>query len=242
MSDLLTSVLFSRRLLTPSEGGIAEVSIEGATPVRVAPLDEVELDGGAVVVRALAGGLDGHGGGGRIDQVSGSVSGDASGGASGGAAGGAAGDTSGGASGGALTYSRLRIQHVELRGASASYELTVPTGWTALAYVRAGMLTPCAGDGPAPRMYETVHFERHGGDGIRLANGHDGLTDCLVLCGEPLGAPVAASGTMVMNTQAEVAQALQDYQRGDFGLPWEHTLPDDQWSDHCERARQRRGL
>ena len=59
-----------------------------------------------------------------------------------------------------------------------------------------------------------------------------------VLAGEPIGAPVVASGTMVMNTQADVQQALSDYQRGEFGYPWAHELGDDEWARQCD-ARSR---
>ena len=59
----------------------------------------------------------------------------------------------------------------------------------------------------------------------------DGLT---CAAGEPLNAPVASSGTFVMNNEQQLSQAMADYQRGEFGLPWEPELPDDEWAELCE--------
>lgn len=147
-------------------------------------------------------------------------------------------DVGGAKDDGAQTHSPMRLLHVELRGESACHDVPLPEGWTCVLYVRRGRLTCGADDGGTASMHETVYLSRYGGDGLRLLNAHAGLTDVLVLAGEPIGAPVAASGTMVMNSPAEVQQALVDYQRGMFGIPWDHKLPDDDWSQLCAARRR----
>ena len=143
------------------------------------------------------------------------------------------------------------ILHVELDGADAAHTVPLPDGWTCIVYVRKGSVRfggesgGGGGGGEEPtvaKMHDTVYTSRRGGDCVALANAHSGLTDVLVLAGQPLGAPVVASGTMVMNSEADVQQALFDYRRGDFGVPWEHTLNDEEWAARCdERVGARRG-
>ena len=54
------------------------------------------------------------------------------------------------------------------------------------------------------------------GDRWRLEAGPKGAS-VLLLRGEPLGEPVVHYGPFVMNTSAEIEQAITDYQSGTFG-------------------------
>ena len=55
---------------------------------------------------------------------------------------------------------------------------------------------------------------------LPLTAGAD-VTEILVLQGKPIGEPVVQHGPFVMNTRAEIQQAIADYQRTQFGgWPW----------------------
>lgn len=60
---------------------------------------------------------------------------------------------------------------------------------------------------------------------VELFNGA-GDSEFLLLQGKPIGEPVVQHGPFVMNTQAEIARALADYRRTQFGgWPWPDASP-----------------
>jgi quercetin 2,3-dioxygenase len=57
------------------------------------------------------------------------------------------------------------------------------------------------------------------GDGVRIENPTDSKAtlEVLVIAGVPLNEPIARYGPFVMNTEAEIHQAFEDYRRGRMG-------------------------
>ena len=65
----------------------------------------------------------------------------------------------------------------------------------------------------------------HAGVDVELVNGPVAC-EFLLLQGRPLGEPVAQYGPFVMNTRAEIEQAMADYRRTQFGgWPWGDAAP-----------------
>jgi redox-sensitive bicupin YhaK (pirin superfamily) len=92
-------------------------------------------------------------------------------------------------------------------------------------------------DGTAVRIGERAVDAGHGAvvdSGVALPLATDGGVEILVLQGRPIGAPVAQYGPFVMNREAEIREAFEDYQRTGFGgWPW----PDDEPVHGRERGR-----
>jgi hypothetical protein len=60
----------------------------------------------------------------------------------------------------------------------------------------------------------TVLYEREG-EGVRVTAGSKGVR-FLLLCGRPLGEPIAWQGPIVMNTREELRIAFEEYHKGTF--------------------------
>lgn len=90
--------------------------------------------------------------------------------------------------------------------AEAGITLPAPRGRTVFFYIVRGALN-------AGRAMELIEFNDDG-DTIEV----EALSDALILFGhaEPYGEPVVARGPFVMNTHAEIIQAVSDYQAGMF--------------------------
>ncbi len=78
-----------------------------------------------------------------------------------------------------------------------------------------GTLNVNGGDVPSLNLAEF----NHDGEELNITS----AVESILLFGQakPLNEPMVAQGPFVMNTQAEIAQAYQDYQQGKFGS-WNH--------------------
>ncbi|MEW7849820.1 pirin family protein [Massilia aurea] len=96
--------------------------------------------------------------------------------------------------------------------AGVTYEQLVPAGHNAFVYVFRGDVVIDGKGVPHTRM--AILDNAAGADGVRIKAIEP--TRLLVLAGRPLNEPIAQYGPFVMNTQAELLQAVEDFRAGRF--------------------------
>lgn len=111
----------------------------------------------------------------------------------------------------AQTFSPMNVWDVRLNSGTTS-QFTLPEGWTAGIVVLHG--TVLVNQEEVTREAELVTLERDGTDLLLEAN-NDAVV--LLLSGEPIDEPIVGYGPFVMNTDAEIRQAIQDFQSVNFG-------------------------
>lgn len=116
-----------------------------------------------------------------------------------------------GAHGPAKTFTPINIWDVRLN-AGGKTSFTLPEGHTLAVLVQSGAVK--LNDGDIARDAQFAIFEREGG-AIELEAESDAKV--LVLSGEPINEPVAWYGPFVMNTEAELREAITDFNAGKFG-------------------------
>lgn len=121
-----------------------------------------------------------------------------------------------GTQGPAHTYSPMNVWDVRLKRDTLA-EFHVRPGWTAAFFVLKGRVE--TGTGEIVGEAELAVFEREG-EKFEIAALEDATI--LLLNGEPIDEPVVGQGPFVMNTQAEIEQAIADYRQGRMGQLAEH--------------------
>ena len=115
-----------------------------------------------------------------------------------------------GAKGPARTFTPVNVWDVRLER-DADFSLRLPEGHTTMLVVLSGHLT-VNGDQQAGEA-EVLLLSR---EGEEVSLHADGDTTLLVLTGEPLNEPIVGHGPFVMNTEAEIHQAIDDFNKGRF--------------------------
>jgi quercetin 2,3-dioxygenase len=111
----------------------------------------------------------------------------------------------------AKTFTPIDLWDVTLWAGGAA-ELPLPDGHTTTLLVLSGQIML---DGEREAVEGDLAIFNRSGNGIALKATTD--VKLLVMSGEPIAEPVAGHGPFVMNTRAEIQQAIEDYQLGRMG-------------------------
>jgi len=118
------------------------------------------------------------------------------------------------------THTPITVAHATL-SPGARLVLPWPADFNALAYVLSGR----GSTGAERRPIQSGQLVVFGAGDLVTLEGHPSHTlDVLLLGGKPIREPVATYGPFVMNTRAELAQALEDYRAGRLGTVPAHGL------------------
>jgi redox-sensitive bicupin YhaK (pirin superfamily) len=97
----------------------------------------------------------------------------------------------------------------------------MPATYAAFAYVVSGAVTVGEGSAEGAKVAKEGDLVILGVDGgaasLSVPADASGPADVLLIGGEPLQEPIARYGPFVMNTRAEIIQAVEDFRSGKFG-------------------------
>lgn len=116
-----------------------------------------------------------------------------------------------GSKGPASTFTPINLWDIRLN-AGHTTEFKVPSGHTTAVFVLGGKIT--LNDGEVVEEAEIALLERDG-DSFTITATED--AKILFLGGEPINEPIVGYGPFVMNTTAEIGQAMRDFESGKMG-------------------------
>ena len=96
----------------------------------------------------------------------------------------------------------------------ARHTQAVEEGWTAFLYTLGGVVRVGEAEVGA---HTTALLTREGGE-VTLENRGEEEVHLVIVAGRPLGEPIVQHGPFVMNTEAEIRQAIRDYQTSTNGF------------------------
>lgn len=111
------------------------------------------------------------------------------------------------------THTPITVAHVTL-SPTAQLDLPWPAGFNSLVYTLSGRGS--VGPSQAPIQAGTLAVLADG-DSVVLRADASGPLDVMLLGGQPIGEPIAQYGPFVMNTKAELARTVDDFNAGLLG-------------------------
>ena len=116
-----------------------------------------------------------------------------------------------GRKGPARTFTPMNVWDARLAPGKVA-DLSQPEGWTVQIVVLAGTIQ--VNGNSVLRAAQMATLSREGG-GVSIEANND--AKILLLAGEPIEEPVVGYGPFVMNSREEIVQAIDDFNRGQFG-------------------------
>lgn len=115
-----------------------------------------------------------------------------------------------GTRGPAHTFTPMQVWDLHLQGGSRS-EFALPDGWTSALVVLHGAIRI---NGETDIGEAQMALLDRAGDAVAIEAGDDATV--LLLSGQPIDEPIVGHGPFVMNSEAEIVQAIDDFNSGRF--------------------------